>query len=86
MSQSWFGKLEPQWKDFKGFATDLTSCVRQAAEKLARRHHRKGHAFQPGDANGVSRGRLRWQVMIRRAHQHMVKEGWLENHAGKVWK
>jgi Mrr N-terminal domain len=42
--------------------------------------------FQPGDTNGVSRGRLRWQVMIRRAHRHMVKEGWLEKHAGKVWK
>src|SRR5215831_20095878 len=28
------------WKDFKRFATDLTSRVRQAAEKLARRHRR----------------------------------------------
>jgi hypothetical protein len=28
------------WKDFKRFATDLTSRVRQAAEKLAARHQR----------------------------------------------
>src|SRR6266542_3909986 len=28
------------WKDFKRFATDLTSRVRQAAEKLAGRHQR----------------------------------------------
>jgi hypothetical protein len=28
------------WKDFKRFATDLTGRVRQAAEKLAKRHHR----------------------------------------------
>src|SRR5678815_5200648 len=28
------------WKDFRRFATDLTSRVRQAAEKLAGRHQR----------------------------------------------
>ena len=42
--------------------------------------------FQPGDHDPMSHGRSRWQVMIRRAHRHMVKEGWLENRVGKTWK
>jgi Mrr N-terminal domain len=42
--------------------------------------------FQPRDHDVVSRGRARWQLMIRRAHRHIVKEGWLENHAGKLWR
>ena len=42
--------------------------------------------FQPGDHDPVSRGRSRWQIMIKRAHRHLIKEGWLENGAGKLWK
>jgi hypothetical protein len=42
--------------------------------------------FQPGDQDPMSHGRSRWQVMIRRAHRPMVKEGWLENRVGKTWK
>ena len=42
--------------------------------------------FQPGDHDPMSRGRTRWQIMIKRAHRHLIKEGWLENGAGKLWK
>jgi hypothetical protein len=42
--------------------------------------------FQPGDHDPMSRGRSRWQIMIKRAHRHLIKEGWLENGAGKIWK
>jgi hypothetical protein len=38
--------------------------------------------FQPGDNDPVARGRLRWQAMIRRAHRHLLKEGWLEARSG----
>jgi hypothetical protein len=31
-------------------------------------------------------GRERWQVMIRHAHKHMVKEGWLLNRSSKLWE
>jgi hypothetical protein len=31
-------------------------------------------------------GRERWQVMIRRAHKHMVKEGWLSSGSSKLWE
>lgn len=42
--------------------------------------------FQPGDLDPMSHGRSRWQVMIRRTHRHLVKEGWLESRVGKTWK
>ncbi len=42
--------------------------------------------FQAGDCEPVSHGRNRWQSMIRKAHRHLVKEGWIEDRMGKVWK
>ena len=42
--------------------------------------------FQPGDHDPMSHGRNRWQVMIKRTHRHLVKEGWLESRVGKTWK
>ncbi len=43
-------------------------------------------SFQPGDIQSLSRGRFKWQAMIRKAHRPIVKEGWLENRVGKTWR
>jgi hypothetical protein len=39
-----------------------------------------------GDRSHMADGRERWQVMIRRAHKHMVKEGWLSSGSSKLWE
>ena len=39
-----------------------------------------------GDLSSMARGRVRWQVMIRRARKHMVKEGLLDSDTGVEWK
>ena len=39
-----------------------------------------------GDLSNMARGRARWQVMIRRARKHMVKEGLLDSDTGLDWK
>lgn len=43
-------------------------------------------SFQPGDIEPLSRGRFKWQAMIRKAHRPLVKEGWLEARVGKTWR
>jgi hypothetical protein len=37
-----------------------------------------------GDRSHMAGGRVRWQVMIRRARKHMVKEGWLSSRGIKL--
>ena len=39
-----------------------------------------------GDLSIMANGRARWQVMIRRARKHMVKEGLLDSDTGMDWK
>jgi Mrr restriction endonuclease-like protein len=39
-----------------------------------------------GDRSHMAGGRERWQVMIRRARKHMVKEGWLLSRSSKLWE
>ena len=39
-----------------------------------------------GDLSRMARGRARWQVMIRRARKHIVKEGLLDSDTGLDWK
>ncbi len=39
-----------------------------------------------GDLSIMAHGRARWQVMIRRARKHMVKEGLLDSDTGLEWK
>ena len=39
-----------------------------------------------GDLSIRANGRARWQVMIRRARKHMVKEGLLDSDTGMDWK
>jgi len=34
----------------------------------------------------MASGRERWQVMIRRARKHMIKEGWLSAKSSKLWE
>jgi len=43
-------------------------------------------SFQPGDIEPLSRGRFKWQAMIRKAYRPLVKEGWLEARVGKTWR
>ena len=42
--------------------------------------------FVEGDLSIMANGRARWQVMIRRARKHMVKEGLLDGDTGMEWK
>ena len=39
-----------------------------------------------GDHSYMTGGRERWQIMIRRARKHMVKEGWLLSRSSKLWE
>lgn len=39
-----------------------------------------------GDRSPMAGGRERWQVMIRRARKHMVKEGWVLSRSSKLWE
>ena len=42
--------------------------------------------FVEGDLSIMANGSARWQVMIRRARKHMVKEGLLDSDTGMDWK
>jgi len=39
-----------------------------------------------GDRSHMAGNRERWQVMIRRARKHMIKEGWLVSRNSKLWE
>lgn len=43
-------------------------------------------SLQPGDRAAASRGRQRWQVMLRRARKLLTAEGWIEDAGGKLWR
>ena len=43
-------------------------------------------SLRGGDSSHMTGNRERWQVMIRRARKHMVKEGWLESRSSKLWE
>jgi hypothetical protein len=45
-----------------------------------------GPTFLPGDRKAVSRGRERWQLVLRRARKPMTSEGWIERGGGPTWK
>jgi hypothetical protein len=38
------------------------------------------------DRSHMAPGMERWQVMIRRARKHMVKEGWVVSKSSKLWE
>ncbi len=42
--------------------------------------------FKPGDTGPLSRGKQRWQAMVRRARKSLITEGWLEPDGGKLWR
>jgi hypothetical protein len=42
--------------------------------------------LRPGDRAPMSGGRLRWQVMIRRARKPLRVEGWIQDGVGKTWR
>ncbi len=42
--------------------------------------------LRAGDRSCMASGRERWQVMIRRARKHMIKEGWLSAKSSKLWE
>ena len=42
--------------------------------------------LRAGDHSRMAGVRERWQVMIRRARKHMVKEGWLPGRRSKLWE
>lgn len=44
------------------------------------------NSFEPADLEPMARGKLRWQVMIQRAHKDLVREGWLDKHTKGGWK
>ena len=44
-------------------------------------HIQNGH-LDEGGLSSMARGRARWQVMIRRARKHIVKEGLLDSDTG----
>lgn len=48
--------------------------------------HLMDSRFAEGDLRTMARGRPRWQIMIRRARKHMVKEGLLEADTGLEWR
>lgn len=43
-------------------------------------------SLRGGDRSHMTGNRERWQVMIRRARKHMVKEGWLVSRSSKLWE
>jgi hypothetical protein len=45
-----------------------------------------GPHLRVGDHSFMAGSRERWQVMIRHARKHMVKEGWLLSRGGTLWE
>ena len=42
--------------------------------------------FTSADTQKMAGGRERWQAMIGRARRHLIKEGWVEEGTGKMWR
>jgi len=42
--------------------------------------------LRAGDHSQMAGGREHWQVLIRRARKHMVKEGWILSKNNKLWE
>jgi hypothetical protein len=82
------GTRTPQWQYFQPILQALIelggegprSEIEPVVERLM------GDVLQAGDRVPNARGHQRWQVMIRRAHKHLVSEGWLEPHRGRAWR
>ena len=64
---------------------DLAGTARIAEIESAVRLLMKDRLVK-GDLSSMAKGRARWQVMIRRARKHMVKEGLLDSDTGMEWK
>ena len=64
---------------------DLDGAARIAEIESAVRLLMKDRLVE-GDLSIMAKGRARWQVMIRRARKHMVKEGLLDSDTGMEWK
>jgi hypothetical protein len=43
-------------------------------------------SLQPGDRQGMARGRERWRVMLQRVRRALVAEGWIEDGVGAAWR
>ena len=81
-------KQTPLWEYYQPIlqaVVDLGGVARIAEVEPAVGHLMNGR-FAEGDLKKMARGRARWQVMIRRARKHMVKEGLLESDSGLEWR
>lgn len=78
----------PLWEYYQPILQALVDLggVARVAELEQAVGHLMNNRLAEGDLKTMARGRARWQVMIRRARKHMVKEGLLEDETGLEWK
>lgn len=82
------GRQTPLWEYYQPILqalVDLGGAARVAGIETAAGRLLGGRLAE-GDVDTMSGGRARWQVMIRRARRHMVKEGFLEGDSGLEWR
>jgi hypothetical protein len=84
------GKVEstPLWAYYQPILRALTDAGGEATRiDLEPRVLRlMSSVLLPADSAEMTRGRKRWQLMLRRARKALVAEGWLEAGAGKAWR
>jgi hypothetical protein len=82
------GTESPLWAYYQLILQALVEsggeCRRRDLEPVVERL--MSASLQPGDRQGMARGRERWRVMIQRARKVLVSEGWIEARSGKDWR
>lgn len=78
----------PLWGYYKLILQALMSADGPATtgELVAKLEPIVGKTLRPSDFETLSDGRPRWQVMVKRARRHMVKEGFVEADSGGEWR
>ncbi len=82
------GTRTPQWQYYQPILQALIELGGEAPrvelEPVVERL--MAGVLQARDRAPNARGHQRWQVMIRRAHKHLVAEGWLDPRGGRAWR
>ena len=87
-SQGHAPESTPLWEFYRPILRALDSLGGEATRQEIERRVEPELAglLKAGDSKVMARGNPRWKVMIRRARQPMIREGFLETSKGSRWR
>jgi hypothetical protein len=78
----------PLWEYYRPILRTLDSLGGDANRREIEQHVESElvSMLKSGDRRPMARGNPRWKIMVRRARKYLIREGFLEDGAGKQWR